>query len=220
MESAWNSWNFQELPKMLASLKLPKIPLESDMALFFNFPGSMGSSRYFWELPEMLTSWELHKIPFGILTSHYFQLAWINEKFPKLPGTSQNPGKLGTTPNSFRFWHGIIYNVPGSMGSSRNFRKLPWELPKLPSDLDMASFFSYPGSMGSSRKFRKLLLEFPKLQASWELPKIPSDFDMAIFFNFPGSMGSFQNFGELPCELPKIPSDFDKALFFNFPEWI
>ena len=87
-----------EVPKMLASWGLPKIPSDLDMALFFNFPGSMGSSRNFrelpWELPKMLASWELPKIPSDFDMALFFQLPWINGKFLEVPGTSLGPSLI------------------------------------------------------------------------------------------------------------------------------
>ena len=54
---------------MLASWEFPKIPSDFDMTLFFNFPGSMGSSQNFpkcWQVGNFLNSvWKFQV--FGVL---------------------------------------------------------------------------------------------------------------------------------------------------------
>ena len=73
------------------------------------------SGNYLVNLPKC---WQVGKFPksLRILTWHYFQLPWVNGKFPELPvtsfGTSQNAGKLETFHNSFGFWHDIIFQLP------------------------------------------------------------------------------------------------------------
>ena len=95
-------------------------------------PGTSGS--FLVNFPKCWQAGNIPKTPW-IMKWHYFQLSWINGQFLELlgtsSGTSQNAGKLGTSQNPFWFWHGIILNFPGSMGSSRNFWELPQELPKM-----------------------------------------------------------------------------------------
>ena len=71
---------------MLASWELPKIPLDLDMALFFNFPGYMGSFQNFRELPldfpEMLASWEISKISLDFDMAVFFNFLGSIRELP------------------------------------------------------------------------------------------------------------------------------------------
>ena len=123
------SWNFQELPKMLASLKLPKIPLESDMALFFNFPGSMGSSRYFWELPgtSLGTSWNADKLGTSQNPFWDFDIALFSTCLDQweVPETSGNFPKSWQVRNYPKFLQILTWH----------YLQFPWvngKFPKLP----------------------------------------------------------------------------------------
>ena len=70
----------------------------------------------------MLASCELPKITsdFDMALFSTFLDQW------EIPGTS-----LGTYKNPSDFDMVLFLNFPGSIGSSGNFRKLPWELPKI-----------------------------------------------------------------------------------------